>query len=126
MSTAIKENPTTAKVVSPAEWLTARKELLRKEKEFTRLRDELSRARREMPWEKVEKNYVFDGPQGKESLADLFDGRGQSDDLSLHVRPGMERGMPKLLVPGGRIRRRTRASGAARHHVYGSFTGDST
>ena len=49
------------KVVSPAEWLAARKELLRKEKEFTRLRDELSRQRRELPWEKVEKRYAFDG-----------------------------------------------------------------
>ena len=49
----------------------------RKEKEFTRLRDELSRQRRELPWEKVEKNYVFEGPRGKETLADLFDGRSQ-------------------------------------------------
>ncbi len=52
------------KVVSQTEWLAARKELLAKEKEFTRLRDDLSRRRREMPWEKVEKNYVFDGPNG--------------------------------------------------------------
>jgi len=57
-----------SKVVTPAEWVAARKELLRKEKEFTRLRDQLSRERRELPWEKVEKKYVFDGPGGKESL----------------------------------------------------------
>ena len=50
---------------------------LAKEKELTRLRDELSRERRELPWVKVEKNYVFDGPDGKETLADLFDGRSQ-------------------------------------------------
>jgi len=66
-----------SKVVSPAEWLAARKELLKKEKEFTRLRDQLSQQRREMPWEKVEKAYVFDGPHGKETLADLFGGRSQ-------------------------------------------------
>jgi predicted dithiol-disulfide oxidoreductase (DUF899 family) len=64
-------------VVSGQEWLEARKALLTKEKEFTRLRDELSRERRGLPWEKVEKNYVFDGPNGKESLADLFAGRSQ-------------------------------------------------
>ena len=63
-----------SKVVSPAEWLAARKELLKKEKEFSRLRDELSRQRRELPWEKVEKAYAFDGPKGKETLADLFGG----------------------------------------------------
>jgi len=66
-----------SKVVSQAEWLAARKELLRKEKDFTRLRDDLSRQRRELPWEKVEKKYVFDGPNGKESLGDLFGGKNQ-------------------------------------------------
>src|SRR5712692_10074451 len=65
------------KVVAQAEWLVARKELLSKEKEFTRLRDQLSRQRRELPWEKVEKEYVFDGQNGKETLADLFGGRSQ-------------------------------------------------
>jgi len=53
------------KVVSPAEWLAARKELLKKEKEFTQLRDQLSQQRRDLPWEKVEKNYVFDGPRAR-------------------------------------------------------------
>ena len=57
-------------VVSSAEWLAARKELLRKEKEFTRQRDQVSQLRRELPWTKVEKNYVFDGAAGKETLAD--------------------------------------------------------
>jgi len=47
--------------------------LLVKEKEFSRLRDELSQARRDLPWERVEKEYVFDGPKGKETLSDLFD-----------------------------------------------------
>jgi predicted dithiol-disulfide oxidoreductase (DUF899 family) len=64
-------------VVSRDEWLTARKELLRKEKEFTRLRDELSAQRRALPWVRIEKAYVFDGPNGRETLADLFAGRSQ-------------------------------------------------
>jgi predicted dithiol-disulfide oxidoreductase (DUF899 family) len=64
-------------VVSQKEWLTARKALLAKEKEFTKTRDQLSEARRSLPWVKVEENYVFEGPAGKEScsfLADHFDG----------------------------------------------------
>lgn len=65
------------KVVSHEEWVEARRRFLNKEKEFTRLRDELNEERRALPWEKVEKPYVFDGPKGKESLAELFDGRGQ-------------------------------------------------
>jgi predicted dithiol-disulfide oxidoreductase (DUF899 family) len=64
-------------VVSQEEWLAARKALLSKEKEFTRLRDQLSAERRELPWVKVDKEYVFDGPEGKETLADLFEGRSQ-------------------------------------------------
>ncbi|HEX3499723.1 MAG TPA: DUF899 domain-containing protein [Stellaceae bacterium] len=64
-------------VVTSEEWLAARRQLLAKEKEFTRLRDQLSRARRDLPWEKVAKNYVFDGPAGPETLAQLFDGRSQ-------------------------------------------------
>lgn len=66
-----------SKVVAPAEWLAARKKLLRKEKEFTRMRDDLSRQRRELPWEQVEKKYVFDGPNGRETLANLFNGKSQ-------------------------------------------------
>jgi predicted dithiol-disulfide oxidoreductase (DUF899 family) len=65
------------KVVSSEEWLAARRGFLVKEKEFTRLREEIARQRRELPWVKVEKTYAFDGPNGKESLSDLFAGRGQ-------------------------------------------------
>lgn len=64
-------------VVSPAEWLKARIELLSKEKEFTRLRDELSQQRLQLPWEEVKKEYVFNGAKGKQTLAELFDGRDQ-------------------------------------------------
>ncbi|HYT15340.1 MAG TPA: DUF899 domain-containing protein [Burkholderiales bacterium] len=64
-------------IVSREEWLAARKRHLGREKEFTRLRDELSRERRELPWVKVEKNYVFDTPDGRQTLSDLFQGRSQ-------------------------------------------------
>jgi predicted dithiol-disulfide oxidoreductase (DUF899 family) len=65
------------RVVSHDEWLTERKRLLAKEKKFTRLRDELSEQRRALSWERVEKPYSFDGPNGKETLAGLFAGRSQ-------------------------------------------------
>src|ERR671937_956728 len=65
------------KVVSPEEWEAARQELLVKEKELTRARDALAAERRRMPWLAVEKKYEFDGPNGKASLLDLFDGRRQ-------------------------------------------------
>jgi predicted dithiol-disulfide oxidoreductase (DUF899 family) len=65
-------NDTPHPVVSREEWLAARVALLAKEKEFTRLRDELARARRALPWVEVDKRYVFDGPRGEETLADLF------------------------------------------------------
>src|SRR5271163_4249944 len=81
-------------VVSPAEWITKRKDLLRKEKEFTRLRDELSRERRELPWEKIEKEYVFEGPNGKETLADLFAGKSQLIVYHFMFGPGWEAGCP--------------------------------
>jgi predicted dithiol-disulfide oxidoreductase (DUF899 family) len=65
------------RVVSRPKWITARTALLKKEKAFTRERDALSRARRALPWEKVEKEYVFDGPDGRETLAQLFGPRSQ-------------------------------------------------
>ena len=68
---------TTHRVVSHDEWLAARTALLAREKEFTRLRDQLSAQRRELPWEAVDKAYVFEGPRGTVALTDLFDGRHQ-------------------------------------------------
>ncbi len=82
------------KVVTRDEWLAARKRHLEKEKEFTRLRDELSRQRRELPWVRVEKEYVFDGPEGKKTLAELFDGRGQLIVYHFMFGPGWEQGCP--------------------------------
>jgi predicted dithiol-disulfide oxidoreductase (DUF899 family) len=93
MTTATLEK-STHKVVSPAEWLAARKELLQKEKEFTRLRDELSRQRRELPWEQIAKNYVFEGPNGTESLVDLFEGRSQLLIYHFMFGPGWKEGCP--------------------------------
>lgn len=82
------------KIVSPGEWVEARKQFLAKEKEFTRLRDELSRERRQLPWERVEENYVFDGPNGKVKLADLFDGRSQLVVYHFMFGPDWEQGCP--------------------------------
>ena len=64
-------------VVSPEEWKAARERLLVKEKELTHARDAMAAERRRMPWLAVEKQYIFDGPQGKVSLLDLFEGRPQ-------------------------------------------------
>jgi predicted dithiol-disulfide oxidoreductase (DUF899 family)/uncharacterized damage-inducible protein DinB len=93
MATATSEILNT-KVVPQAEWLAARKKLLAKEKEFTRLRDELSRQRRELPWEKVEKPYVFEGSNGKQKLADLFEGRSQLIIYHFMLGPGWKEGCP--------------------------------
>src|SRR3984893_14126527 len=80
-------------IVSADEWLVARKDLLTREKEFTRQRDALSAARRELPWVKIDKEYVFDGgPKGKETLADLFDGRRQLVVYHFMLGPGWEEG----------------------------------
>src|ERR1700729_2228323 len=72
------------------EWLAARKELLAKEKEWTRLRDQLSAERRELPWVRIDKNYVFEGPNGKEALTELFAGRRQLVIKDLMFGPGWQ------------------------------------
>ena len=85
---------TGAKTVSHAEWLAARKQFLAKEKEFTHLRDALSKQRRELPWEKVEKNYVFEEPRGKVTLGDLFGGCSQLVVYHFMFGPGWKEGCP--------------------------------
>lgn len=82
------------KIVSRNEWIETRKQLLKKEKELTRLQDELSLERRQQPWVKVEKNYVFAGPKGEETLADLFDGRSQLFVYHFMFGPDWEEGCP--------------------------------
>lgn len=92
MATSQAELEQQTKVVSPAEWLAAHKKHLAREKEFTRLRDELSRQRRELPWEKVEKAYVFEGPNGTETLGDLFGKRSQLIVYHFMLGPGWKEG----------------------------------
>ena len=82
------------KVVSQQQWLTARTALLAKEKEFTKARDDLSRLRRKLPWIKVEKNYVFEGANGKQALAELFDGRSQLIIYHFMFGPDWDAGCP--------------------------------
>jgi predicted dithiol-disulfide oxidoreductase (DUF899 family) len=82
------------KIVSRDEWLAVRKAHLAEEKAFTHARDALSRKRRELPWEKVEKSYVFDGPNGKETLADLFGGKSQLIIYHFMLGPDWEAGCP--------------------------------
>jgi predicted dithiol-disulfide oxidoreductase (DUF899 family) len=89
MATGVIEGP---RIVSRDEWLAARKELLVSEKELTRLYDAICVRRRELPWVKVEKNYVFDGPNGKETLADLFAGRSQLIVRHFMFGPGWKEG----------------------------------
>ena len=83
------------RVVSRDEWLAARKQLLAKKKQLTRQRDAVSDERRELPWLKVEKNYVFDGPDGKETLADLFQGKNQLIVYHFMFGPEWNEGCPR-------------------------------
>lgn len=81
-------------VVSRGAWLQARRQFLVKEKELTRLRDEIARERRALPWVRIEKDYVFDAPGGKRTLAELFDGRRQLLVQHFMLGPGWEQGCP--------------------------------
>lgn len=81
-------------MVSQSEWLRARRDLLAKEKELTRQSDELARLRLELPWTRVEKDYVFDGPKGKVRLADLFEGRSQLAVYHFMLGPDWVEGCP--------------------------------
>ena len=85
---SLKKNP----VVSPEEWIAARKQLLKKEKELTRLYDALNEERRNLPWIKIDKTYVFDTPKGKETLPDLFENRSQLVIKHFMFAPGWEEG----------------------------------
>jgi len=82
------------RIVSRDEWTHLRKQHLLKEKEFTRLRDRLSAERRELPWVKVDKPYTFQGPNGKQTLAELFAGRSQLIVYHFMFGPDDEQGCP--------------------------------
>lgn len=81
-------------IVSKQEWLKARKEFLAKEKEFNKLRDQIVQERRQLPWVKVDKEYVFETPEGKESLSDLFEGKSQLIVYHFMFGPDWEQGCP--------------------------------
>jgi predicted dithiol-disulfide oxidoreductase (DUF899 family) len=81
-------------IVPREEWVAARRRLLAKEKDFLRLRDELSGERRQLPWERVGKQYTFEGPNGRETLADLFGGRSQLIVYHFMFAPDWEAGCP--------------------------------
>jgi predicted dithiol-disulfide oxidoreductase (DUF899 family) len=89
-----EKNTLDHEIVSPAMWMAKRLELLKKEKEFTRLGDQLSAEKRKLPWVRVDKEYVFDGPGGKETLADLFSGRSQLIVYQFMFGPEWEEGCP--------------------------------
>ncbi|MGE0155000.1 MAG: DUF899 domain-containing protein [Reyranellaceae bacterium] len=80
------------KVVSQAEWIEARKAHLAREKELTQAMDRLRQERRQLPWARVEKDYVFEGPDGKVGLADLFQGRSQLVVQHFMFGPGWKEG----------------------------------
>jgi predicted dithiol-disulfide oxidoreductase (DUF899 family) len=84
----------THKVVSRDEWLVARKALLADEKALSRARDKVNAQRRELPWVKVDKEYVFDTPTGKQTLSQLFDGRSQLIVYHFMFGPGWKEGCP--------------------------------
>lgn len=81
-------------VVSPDQWLVARRALLQKEKELTKLNDELALARRALPCVRVETPYTFDGPSGRQTLSDLFSGRSQLVIYHFMFGPGWKEGCP--------------------------------
>lgn len=80
------------RIVAHEEWLAARKRHLAREKELTRLRDQISAERRALPWERVDKNYIFEGPKGPVSLADLFGQQSQLIVYHFMFGPGWEEG----------------------------------
>ncbi|MBL8266520.1 DUF899 domain-containing protein [Steroidobacter sp.] len=82
------------RIGSRAEWLEARKQLLQKEKQLTRLRDELSKERRQLPWVRIDQPYVFEGPRGHRTLADLFDGSSQLMIYHFMFGPEWQAGCP--------------------------------
>src|SRR3954449_7327237 len=95
MKTVVAEKSTVNHpVVSPDRWIAERKKLLAREKELTHLRDQIAEARRTLPWERVEKNYVFDSHEGRRSLADLFEGRRQLLVQHFMLGAGWEQGCP--------------------------------
>jgi len=89
MKNHIIENPT---IVSPKDWLAARREFLREEKKFSKLRDRIAARRRNLPWVRVDQPYAFESPHGRVKLAELFEGRSQLVVYHFMLAPGWEEG----------------------------------
>lgn len=100
MNKSAVENP---RVVSQAEWIAARKELLAKEKNLTRQRDALAEERQKLPWVKIDKNYVFETASGNKSLADLFGGKSQLAIYHFMFGPDWEQGCPSCSLIGDHL-----------------------
>jgi len=95
MNTASTEaNIANHPIVSPDRWIAERKKLLAREKELTHLHDRIAAERRALPWERIDKNYVFDTPEGRRTLADLFEGRSQLLVQHFMFGPDWEQGCP--------------------------------
>jgi predicted dithiol-disulfide oxidoreductase (DUF899 family) len=93
MNTAISEIKNHP-IVSSERWLSERKALLAREKELMRLHDQVARERRALPWERIDKDYVFDTAEGRRTLSELFDGRRQLLVQHFMFGPGWEQGCP--------------------------------
>jgi predicted dithiol-disulfide oxidoreductase (DUF899 family) len=91
------------RIVSQDEWLAARKAHLKNEKALTRIRDLVAAERRTLPWVKVEKEYVFDTPEGKRTLAELFDGRSQLIVYHFMWRWDLGQGCPSCSFFAGHV-----------------------
>jgi predicted dithiol-disulfide oxidoreductase (DUF899 family) len=95
-TTAIKAEPRLDHhpVVSRTQWIAERRTLLAREKELTHFRDQIARERRALPWVRIDKAYTFDAPEGRRTLAELFDGRRQLMVQHFMFAPGWEQGCP--------------------------------
>ena len=98
-------------------WLEARRDLLAAEKDLTRRSDQIAQLRRQLPWVRINKEYSFDGPLGRQTLADLFDGRRQLIVQHFMLTPGADAGLSKLFLHGRSYRRHDPAPRASRRHI---------
>src|SRR3954470_883222 len=106
-------------VVSSDQWVAERKKLLAREKELTQLRDQIARERRALPWERVEKEYVFDSTEGRRSLAELFEGRRQLIVQHFMFGPGWEQGCPSCSYMGDPNQRKKIPLAHPHHNLLG-------
>ena len=109
------------RIVPEGQWLAERKKLLVHEKELTKHHDRVNAERRRLPMVKIEKDYVFDGPNGKQSLKDLFDGRRQLIVYHFMFDPAWDKRLPRLHELCRRPRRSVDAE-RTRHDVRGRFS----